>query len=373
MALDKNGKTLPPGIRQRSNGKYEGRVQYEFDRYSVYADTLTELKKKMTDLRYRLEHGEFIASSKITLSEWFKTWIEQYKENQVKAGTIISYNDYFTYYIKESLGKKKLVDIRGEHIQKLYNDLVKKGLALSSIKITSAILNGCLKQAMKNGLIERNPVPLATLPKGTAKSGHRVFTKEEQDIFMKYAQDSYLHNLFALAIRTGLRGGEIRGLKLSDVDKAANLLHIQRTLKYAVGRGFFEDTPKTATSMRDIPLTKDMLTIIEREKQAYGEKVLRMDGYIFHLPEGTPISRERFQGEIDRILKRINEAGITFERFTPHCFRHTFATRAIENGMKPQTLKTILGHSTLSMTMDLYSHVLPTTRAEEMELIAKAF
>lgn len=373
MAVDKNGRALPPGIRQRSNGKYEGRVQYESDRYSVYGNTITEVKKQMTDLRYKLEHGEFISSSKITLDEWFKTWIEQYKENQVKAGTIISYNDYFRYYIRESIGKKKLVDIRGEHIQKFYNDLVRKGLALSSIKIISAILSGCLKQAMKNGLIERNPVPLATLPKGTAKSEHKVFTKEEQDIFMKYAQDSYLYNMFALAIRTGLRSGEIRGLKLSDVDKAANLLHIQRTLKYATGRGFFEDIPKTTTSKRDIPLTKDMITIIEREKQTYGEKVLRMDGYIFHLPNGTPISRGRFQNEIDRIVKRINEAGIAFERFTPHCFRHTFATRAIENGMKPQTLKTILGHSTLAMTMDLYSHVLPTTRAEEMELIAKAF
>lgn len=373
MALDKNGKQLPPGIRQRSNGKYEGRVQNEFDRYSVYADTVTELKKKMTDLRYKLEHGEFIASSKITLEEWFKTWIEQYKQNRVKAGTIISYNDYFKYYIRGSLGKKKLLDIRGEHIQKFYNDLVKKGLAISSIKIIAAILNGCLKQAMKNGLIERNPVPLATLPKGKGKRKMRVFTKEEQNIFMEYAKDSYLYNLFALAIRTGLRGGEIRGLKLSDVDKAESLLHIQRTLKYVTGRGYFEDTPKTATSMRDIPLTKDMLIIIEREKQAYGKKVLRIDGYIFHLPDGSPISRERLQNEIDRIVKRINEAGISFERFTPHCLRHTFATRAIENGMKPQTLKTILGHSTLSMTMDLYSHVLPTTKAEEMELIAKAF
>ena len=373
MAVDKNGKPLPPGIRQRANGKYEGRVQYEFDRYSVYADTLSELKKKMTELRYRLEHGEFVASSKVTVEEWFKTWMEQYKENQVKAGTIISYTDYFNIYVKESMGKKKLVDIRGEHIQKLYNSLVKKGMALSSIKVVSAILNGCFKQAMKNGLIERNPVPMATLPKGRPKGQRRVFTKEEQDIFMKYAKGSYLYNLFALAIRTGLRGGEIRGLKLSDVDKAAGLLHIQRTLKYVSGRGFFEDAPKTATSRRDIPLTKDMLFIIDRQKQAYGEKVLRMDGYIFHLPDGTPISRERLQNEIDRIIKRINEDGIVFERFTPHCFRHTFATRAIENGMKPQTLKTILGHSTLSMTMDLYSHVLPTTRAEEMELIAKAF
>ena len=373
MAVDKNGRTLPPGIRQRANGKYEGRVKVDYQSYSVYGDTITEVKKKMTELRYKLEHGEFVASSKITVEEWFKTWMEQYKENQVKVGTIISYTDYFNIYIKESLGKKKLVDIRGEHIQKLYNNLVKKGMALSSIKVVSAILNGCFKQAMKNGLIERNPVPLATLPKGRPKGQRRVFTKEEQDIFMEYAKGSYLYNLFALAIRTGLRGGEIRGLKLSDVDKAAGLLHIERTLKYASGRGFFEDAPKTATSRRDIPLTKDMLAILDRQKQLYGEKVLRMDGYIFHLPDGTPISRERLQNEIDRIVKRVNTDGIVFERFTPHCLRHTFATRAIESGMKPQTLKTILGHSTLSMTMDLYSHVLPTTRAEEMELIAKAF
>ncbi|WP_313185928.1 tyrosine-type recombinase/integrase [Lacrimispora sp.] len=373
MAVDKNGKTLPPGTRQRSNGKYEGRVQYESERYSVYADTLTELKRKMNDLRYKLEHGEFITNTKLTLGEWYKTWIEQYKENQVKVGTIISYNDYFNCCIKEGLGKKKLVDIRGEHIQKFYNDLKKRGFTLSSMRIVAAILNGCLKQAMKNGLIERNPVPLATLPKGKAKEEHRVFTKAEQDIFMEYAQDSYLYNMFALAIRTGLRGGEIRGLKLSDVDKSMSVLHVQRTLKYIVGKGFLDDTPKTTTSKRDIPLTKDMIAIIDREKQVYGEKVLRMDGYIFHLPDGTPISRERVQIEIDRIVKKINKADIPFERFTPHCFRHTFATRAIENGMKPQTLQTILGPSTLSMTMDLYSHVLPTTKAEEMEMIAGAF
>lgn len=373
MAVDRNGKPLPPGIRQRSNGRYEGRVQHEHDRYSVYADTLTELKKKMTEMRYKLEHGAFVASAKVTLDDWFSTWIEQYKENQVKIGTVISYRNYYKYYIQGKLGKKKLVDIRGEHIQRLYNDLKKEGLALSSIKVVSAILNGCLKQAMKNGLIERNPVPLATLPKGEKKMVRRVLTKEEQHTFFRYAEGSYLYNLFALAIRTGLRSGEIRGLKLSDVDKGAGVLYIRRTLKYEPGRGFFEDTPKTGKSEREIPLTKDMLTIVESEKQKYGNKVVRLDGYIFHLPDGTPISRERVQNELHRIVKRINADGLAFERFTPHCFRHTFATRAIESGMKPQTLKAILGHSTLSMTMDLYSHVLPTTKAEEMELIAKAF
>lgn len=373
MAIDKNGKPLPPGIRQRSNGKYEGRVQYESDRYSVYGNTITEVKKQMTELRYKLEHGEFVARNSMTFNEWYKTWLEQYKENQVKRGTIETYNKYFNCAIKESIGKKKLMDIRGEHIQRLYNDIAKRDFSMSAIKTVSVIISSCMKQAVKNGLISRNPAELTTLPKGTPKKKHRVLTPEEQAIFMDYAKDNYLYNLFALSLRTGLRSGEIRGLKFSDVDKRMNVLHIQRTLKTAPGGGFYEDTPKTTTSKRDIPITKDILAIIERQKKFYGEKVIQLDGYIFHLPDGKAIHKDRVEREIRQITKRINEAGVIFEGFTPHCFRHTFATRAIENGMNPQTLKTILGHSTLAMTMDLYSHVLPSTKMEEMEKISKAF
>ena len=82
MAVDKNGKKLPTGIRQRSNGKYEGRVKYEYKSYSVYADTITETKKRMRELKYRLEHGLFVEKKKITLNEWFRTWLEEYKKNR---------------------------------------------------------------------------------------------------------------------------------------------------------------------------------------------------------------------------------------------------------------------------------------------------
>ncbi len=127
--------------------------------------------------------------------------------------------------------------------------------------------------------------------------------------------------------------------------------------------------------MRDIPVTTEIISIIEAQRKINREysNVVSIDEYVFHLPEGTPISRERVQSEIDRVLKKINETGGHIERFTSHCFRHTFATRAIEAGMQPQTLKTILGHSSLSMTMDLYSHVLPNTRAEEMQKVASIF
>ena len=374
MAVDKKGKKLPPGIRQRANGRLEGRIKHEYKSYSVYGDTITDVKKQMRELKYKLEHGLYIEKTKITLNEWFDTWMEEYKKNQVKTGTIIAYTNYYSFYIDKYIGKKKMVDIRGEHIQRIYNEMLKDGHAVSTIKIISAVMNGCFKQAVKNGIIERNPVILATIPRQGETKARRVFSVQEQEIFMLYAKDSYLYNLFALAIRTGMRSGEIRGLKFSDIDKKNGVMHIVRTLKYEGGnQGFFEDTPKTKTSKRDIPLTQDMIDIIEDQSKKNSQEIIFINGYIFQMSDGRPISRERLQTEINRILKKIHNAGIEFEYFTPHCFRHTFATRAIENGMKPQTLKTILGHSTLAMTMDLYSHVLPTTKAEEMKLIAGAF
>lgn len=373
MAVDKNGKKLPTGIRQRSNGKYEGRVKYEYKSYSVYADTITETKKRMRELKYRLEHGLFVEKKKITLNEWFRTWLEEYKKNRVKIGTYTSYDKYYHSVIEGKLGQKSISEIRGEHIQKLYNDLVKEGYALSSIKIVSAVLNGCFQQALRNGLIERNPVKLAELPRQTERQTRQAMTREQQALFMEYAKESYLYHFFEVMLRTGMRKGEMQGLKYSDVDKKENVIHVQRTLKYIEGQGYIEDTPKTRTSARDIPLTAAVVKHIEEQRKFWGFKVLRMDQYLFCNENGGPISRERVQAEIDRTIKHIREAGYDFPRITSHVFRHTFATRAIEAGMQPQVLKTILGHSSLAMTMDLYSHVLPDTKAEEMEKIANVF
>ena len=127
MAVDKKGKQLPPGIRQRANGRYEGRVKVEYKSYSVYADTITETKKKMRELKYKLDHGLFVEKEKITLDEWYTTWLEEYKKNRVKIGTYTSYDKYYRSSIMKQIGNKNIGEIRGEHIQKLYNDMVKEG------------------------------------------------------------------------------------------------------------------------------------------------------------------------------------------------------------------------------------------------------
>lgn len=365
-------KKLPKGIRKNGN-KYQGRIMFHGENYSVVGATITETKKKMTDLKYKLEHGLFVTKEKVLLNEWYKIWLDQYKKNRIKIGTYNSYEKYYHSIIKDSIGNKFLNDIRGEHIQKLYNDLIEKGYAVSSIKIVSAVLNGCFQQAMKNGLVERNPVKLAELPRQTEKRTKIAMTKEQQAIFMEYAKESYLYHFFEVMLRTGMRRGEMQGLKYLDIDKEQNVLHVKRTLKYIEGSGYIEDTPKTRTSARDIPLTPAVIEHIEAQKNYWKFKVVKMEQYLFCNENGDPISRERVQAEIDRTVRRINAAGYDFPRITSHVFRHTFATRAIEAGMQPQVLKTILGHSSLAMTMDLYSHVLPDTKAEEMKKIANSF
>ena len=372
MAVDKRGRKLPKGIRQRYED-FEGRFMYQGERYLVHGKTVTETQKAMTEFKYKLEHGLYVAKEKLTLDEWYKTWLEEYKKNRVKLGTYTSYEKYYQSVIKSRLGSRNLNDIRGEHIQKLYNDLVKEGYAISSIKIVSAVLNGCFKQAERNGLIERNPVKLAELPRQTEKKTRQAMTREQQSLFMEYAKESYLYHFFEVMLRTGMRKGEMQGLKYPDIDRKANVIHVRRTLKYIEHHGYIEDTPKTRTSTRDIPLTAAVLEHIEAQRNYWGFKVVNMNQYIFCNERGEALSRERIQAEIDRTIKRIRAAGHDFPRITSHVFRHTFATRAIEAGMQPQVLKTILGHSSLAMTMDLYSHVLPDTKAEEMEKIASVF
>lgn len=372
MITDKTENKLPKGIRFRGYG-YEGRVTHNGKTYYTHGKTLAEVANNLSSLRYNLCHDSFVESSNLSFDEWFHVWIQEYKKHRIKIGTFESYKSFYQSLIQPHLGDIPLSKITCSKIQMLYNELFDLGYSLSTIKIVSVIIGGCLQQAVNNGMLERNYARLALLPKKTEHQTRNALTREQQTAFVLGAQNSYLKNFFLILLRTGLRNGELRGLKYSDIDLKNKVLHIRRTLKYIDGRGYFEDTPKTLSSVRDIPLTDDIIEMLLSQKSYWGFSAERPNRYLFCTKTGAPLSRDRVQKELDRIIKNINESGFPFEHITPHVFRHTFATRAIEAGMSPQVLKTILGHSSLAMTMDLYSHVMPEIRATEMEKIASAF
>ena len=374
MAADKSTKKLPTGVRKKSENSYEVRVKHDGKTYYAYASTITEAKKKRVDLKYQLTHGTYIKPASYTFGQWFEFWMENYKENSVKRGTCVTYWNYYNASVKERFGDVKLDKIHGEDIQMFYNELVKKGSRSATIKVIKAFMSGAFKQAVKNGIIARNPCDATNFPTKTkAEKKRKAMTKEEQALFMEYAKESYLYNLFAVMLRTGMRCGEIRGLRWGDIDKKEHVIHVRRTLKYINGEGYVADAPKTKTSFRDIPLTQDLIGLLDNQKNYWNFKVEKIDRYLFCNVDGDPLDSQAVQVEINRIINRIRAAGNEFERITPHVFRHTFATRALEAGMEPQILKAILGHSSIAMTMDLYSHVLPDSKAEEMKKIVSVF
>ena len=207
-------------------------------------------------------------------------------------------------------------------------------------------------------------------------------TVDEQRIFLEYSKESYLNDLFILALTTGMRSGELRGLRWQDIDFKDKALQVNNTLVY-VNKDYLLDTPKTPTSRREIPLIDNAIAVFKRQKVKQAENRMLLgdkwhnkeglENLVFTTMTGYPINRDMLKQELNRVIKEIKKDHKDFEHITPHTFRHTFATRCIENGMSPQVLKTILGHSKLSMTMDLYSHVLPNTKAAEIQRIANLF
>ena len=150
-----------------------------------------------------------------------------------------------------------------------------------------------------------------------------------------------------------------------------------------MNKDYLLDTPKTPTSKRDIPLIDNAVAIFKRQKLKQAENRMLLgdkwknkkglENLVFTTMTGYPINRDMLKQELNKVVAEIQKEHKEFKHITPHTFRHTFATRCIENGMSPQVLKTILGHSKLSMTMDLYSHVLPNTKAAEIQKIASLF
>lgn len=381
MAKGLNGKVLPKGITLRKDGRYMAQITYSGDRYVLYDRNLKEIQAKISDLRYELGHGIYAKEDNITVLSWFTIWLKVYKEPLVKSGTIEVYQNSFDSYIKKPLGNKKLKDIRAEVIQKLYNALKKQGYAKKTIELVSVVLSGLFKQAYKNKIIRENPVPLATLPKMiNKKSG--VMTVQEQQTFTDYSKDSYFSDLYVTALASGMRSGELRGLEWSNIDFENKTIQITGTLVYIKGV-YYKGTPKTLTSSRDIPMLDSICVLLTNRKEEQENIRLQMGGkwkqveglenLVFTTETGYPINRDRLKVETNNIINKIQSDNIKIKHITPHMMRHTFASRCIDQGMKPHVLKTILGHEKLSTTMDLYVHISADTKAVEMQRIAPLF
>lgn len=361
---------LSAGVRKRTGGGLEKRVTIEGKRYSIYGKTSEEIAQKEKELRQRIDAGVFVDSKNITLDKYYKEWL-QGKRNGTKPNTLKTYASHYKKHIAPTMGKKKVCKIERREVIQLQEKLKDK-IAASTVNSVIKTLNIILHDAVKDDILIKNPAEGVKALKVTEKATetyHRALTEEEQKAVMQELKTDYYYEFIALLLCTGMRIGEAAALTWEDIDYKNSVIHITKTLTYTEnGELITGDSAKSEAGNRDIPINATIKAVLQSQKAK--QIVLPMKtANIFSAVFGGLVYDHAINKALEDARERLEAKGQYIEHFTAHALRDTFATRYIEQGGQPQTLKTILGHSSLSMTMDLYAHVLPNTKKAEMDKI----
>lgn len=377
-------------IWKRSDNCWEVRVSGGLDfttgkavRISRYASTEEEAVRLLHQLSFQYGSNQSKITN-MTLGEWLDLWLAVYMRHSLKQSTYNSYDSYAKNHFKPALGNVRLTDLTTRMLQQLYNyKLECEGLSPKTIRNLNLYLHKALGQAKTEGLILSNPAEGINLPR-SQRPQIEILTRDEQ---ARLVQASYQHRygvFVRLVLMTGLRLGELLGLQWSDIDFRANILRVQRTLNRLQKQDMLADStgprteiviqePKTENSIRSIPLVPPVVSDLlnwRRVQETDRETVkgYMESGFIVTNPLGGYIEPRTFSDYYGQIL---NLAGL--KHFTFHALRHTFASRAMEQGMDEKTLSTILGHYSVSFTLDTYAHVLTDHLNQEMGLMEELY
>lgn len=373
MGKDLKGKPLGVGICQRKDGLYTGRFVSKRTGKTVqkYFPKLQDCRQWLADARFKDEHGSIDASADMTVTAWFEYWIENIKGDSIRPNTIRNYKERFDNNIKDCIGNMLISDVKPMHCQNVLNQMKDK-YKTSTIYQTRVALYCIFSDAVENEVILKNPVTKAVKYNiGKEPKKVRALTIEEQKKFLEVAKGTSNYNQFAFLLQTGLRTGELIGLRWSDIDFEKKVIHIQRSMEYRYSVGEWRiGEPKSKSGYRDVPLTEEAIGILRNQKaklRTINIINLQFKDYVFLNRNGEPTKNSAYDSSL---FKLCNKAGI--DRFSMHVLRHTFSTRAIEGGIRPKTLQVILGHSSLAITMNLYVHVTEDEKIKEVEKIEKA-
>ena len=352
-------------VRKRDDGRWEGRIVIghkkngdSIFRY-LYADTQKELTAKLRQSIDAYQGVELTEQSRMTLSEWLDQWLDRRMAGTVRGDTLDGYRQDLDNHVKPRLGQKQLTKITPADLKDLYAHLLEHGrisrgrgdgggLAPATVRGIHTTLHHALKTAVEEGLLPANPADEVTPPK-LPRNPKGILSNDQLDALMAaIRQDPLWHDFFYTELTTGLRRGELCGLKWKDFDDETGTLKICRTIHIKKGGGLSEGDTKTYAGTRTILLPHSTAQLLRERKRA------ALTEWIFPDPL-KPENPTHPSSAYRRLKKILSEAGLPDIRF--HDLRHTFATHALAGGVDAKTLSGILGHTKASFTLDTYAHV----------------
>jgi len=307
-----------------------------------------------------------------SLSKYLDKWLETSVKPRVRPRTYDDYVSLMTRYIREPLGAIKLADLRPIDIQKVYQSMQERGLGPRVVRYTHAVLSSALKQGVKWDMLHKNPASAVDLPRMVRKE-MKAMTPAEASRFLEAVKGTRQYALFNFALTSGMRPQEYLALKWSDVDLERGLATVRRAIvwKREKGGGWAFAEPKTSRSRRTIPLPASTVKALSEHKRQQGIERLRLGsdwqdyGLVFPTSIGTPYTLSSLTNKwLKPALIKAELAG-----FNLYSLRHTHATLLLANGENAKVASERLGHSTIVLTLDTYSHVLPDMQQEAAERI----
>lgn len=366
MAKRANGEGT---IYKRADGRWCASVSLEFGkRKSLYGKTRREVAQKLNAAIRAKQEGLPLPSERQTVEQYLKQWLESVKPS-LRPSTHLRYEQLVRIHALPYLGKLAISRVKPDHLQRLYAERLKAGQSAASVRQLHAVLHRAFRQATRWGIVGRNVADLVSAPR-VSRSQMQTLDPEQTRLLLEAAAGDRLEALYAVAISTGMRQGELLALRWRDIDLEARSISVRNTLQ-RTANGHILGDPKTSHSRRRIQLTTAGAEALQRHKVRQNEERLRVGAawqnldFVFCDEAGGFIKEWNLRKQC--FLPLLKRAGLPSIRF--HDLRHTAASLMMGKGVHPKIVSEMLGHSQVSITLDLYSHVTPTMQREATEAL----
>jgi integrase len=331
-------------------------------KYKQHWDTVKgskkDAEKRLSELLHQLDTGSFMRPSKTTFADYIHRWLVDYAIPNLSPRTTEGYEYIFTRHIIPALGNLVLSQLKPEHLSKYYSEKQKAGLSNQTVRHHHTVIHKALKTAMEWELINRNPADAVSCPRAQQPE-IQTWNEDEVARFLEVARSTPYYALFYTALFTGMRRSELLALRWSDIDFILSVIYVSRSMHVLKGSKIIYRSPKTKTGKRTIALPPSAYLVLNEHRKyqeanclVFGKTLSDNDPVFSTL--GKPLLSNTVSSAWRKIVGR---SGI--KRIRLHDARHTHASLMLKQGIHPKIVQERLGHSSIQITLDTYSHVAP--------------